>query len=214
MNSLTSRGIEDRLEEVGALLREGGTPTTILVVGGAALLLHGAAHRLTTGDIDVLAALESGTLVCPYPLPAPLAEAAREVAMAHDLPPDWINAIVARSWSHRWPEGLPPDLVSDAEWRVYGGLTVGLAGRSALIPLKIHAVADRARARGFSPEGHISGVDFSPPEAQRHLRDLVALAPTDDELREARAWIFNQDTSPHLITFLDAIERHVREHRP
>lgn len=209
MNVFRPTELEGRLADVGAVLAERDEQIEIVVVGGAAMLLRGEAVRLTTGDVDVLAAVDDAHLVFPYPLPEPLAEAVREVAESYGLSDDWMNATVASNWSHRWPEGLPYDLLGDVERRTYGGLTVALAGRSVLIPLKVHAVVDRARAVAFDAAGLVTAVDLSPTEAVRHLGDLVALAPSDGELAAARRWVGDQDTSPHLSAFLDAIERHV-----
>jgi hypothetical protein len=124
-----------------------------------------------------------------------------------------MNAVVARSWAHHWPEGLPAALLTGVERRTYGGLTVALAGRAVLIPMKLHAVVDRARAAAFDAEGHVTAVDFSPLDAQRHLRDLIALRPTDAELDAAGAWVQEQDASPHIASFLSAVETHVRSTR-
>lgn len=213
MQSLSESDIEARLADVGAVLSEQGHAVAIVVVGGAALLLRGEANRVATGDVDVLAAVDGQALVLPVPLPADLQEAVRVVAEGYGLSDDWMNAVVARNWAHRWPAGLPGDLLRDADWRTYGGLRVGLAGRSALIPLKVHAVVDQSRVSAFDSEGRVTRVDLSPSEARRHLGDLVALAPSDDELRRARVWVAEQDGSPQLSVFLDTIENHVRDAR-
>ena len=52
-----------------------------------------------------------------------------------------------------------------------------LVGRRALITLKLFATVDQG------------------PKSVHH-QDLVELAPTDDELREAAAWVETQDASP------------------
>jgi hypothetical protein len=213
MSSLTALDLERLLAAVGDLLAEHGGEVEILIVGGAALLLRGETDRVATVDVDVLAVIEGDAAVFPVPFPARLRRAVEAVAASYGLAADWMNAVVAQSWAHRWPEGLPPALRADGERRTYGGLTVELAGRAALIPLKLHAVVDRARAAAFDAEGYVTDVDFSPPDAQRHLRDLVALRPTDAELRSAAAWVQEQEASPHLGAFLRAVDTHVRSAR-
>lgn len=213
MNALNATSLSQRLAEVGAILENQGTPFTIIVVGGASLLLRGETDRVATGDVDILAAVNEEGFVFPFPLPLDLQIAVQEVADGYALSDDWMNAVVARSWAHSWPEGLPTALLSDVEWRTYGGLRVGLAGRSVLIPLKVHAVVDRSRVSGFDPEGRVATVDLSPSAARRHLQDLVAMQPTEEELETARTWVKTQDGSPQLDVFLDTITAHVRDAR-
>ena len=194
------------------MLAQRGVRVEIVVVGGAALLLRGDVARLT-GDVDVLAIAAGGHPIYPDPLPAVLRESAHTVAENYGLDDDWLNAVVARSWDQTWPKGLPDGLVADADWRTYGGLRVGIASRSALLALKVHAIVDRSRASAFDADGRVTAVDLSPADARRHLADLVALAPSDAELRSAREWVAEQDGSPDLATFLDAIDRHVQDAR-
>ena len=201
--------LDAALRSLGAELRSRGSHVRLLVVGGASLILRGIVAR-PTGDVDVLARVEEDTLVFPHPLDPTLQDAALAVARNLGLPADWLNATVARSWSHRWPEGLPTALLEDAEWRRYGTLDVGLAGRRTLVALKLHAVADRSRVR-FDRAGSLAEVDLSPSEAQRHLRDLAALAPTEAELQHAAVWVKDQDTSPHFHAILRAILDRVRD---
>lgn len=176
------------------------------------MLLRGDASRLTTVDVDVLARVEGSRLLLPIPFPPDLQHAIGLVADGYGLSPDWMNAVVASNWEERWPQGLPADLLGDAERRTFGGLTVTIAGRSAMVPLKLHAVVDRARAVSFGSDGRVLEVDLSPPDARRHLDDLVALAPGDAELDGAAAWVRTQDTSPDIDPFLTAAVRHVRSH--
>lgn len=210
---LSTQLLTDALSAVGDVLQERGQSVSVLVVGGAALLLRGHAHRETTVDVDVLAYVQDGLLVEPSPLRADLLDAVRIVAEGYGLTDDWLNAVVSRSWSGYWPPGLPADPLADARRLDLGGLTVYLAGRATLIPLKLHASADRARAAGFDAEGRVNAVDLSPPDARRHLVDLTALSPTDADLDRAAAWVHTQDASPDLDTFIDAVRRYVRDAR-
>jgi hypothetical protein len=158
------------------------------------LSLRGLVAR-TTEDVDVYACLDpvdadSPRLVTAQPLPEPLARAAAKVARDFDMPTDWINAIVS---PHR-PSELPGEFLSELSWRRYGGLRVGLAGRRFLISLKVHAAADRDRA-------------------SVHVQDLLALAPADEELAAARAWVVQQDLGPDFPALVDGVISHVRKAR-
>lgn len=177
-NPLTSTELEEALHAVGGLLRAEGAQASIVVVGGASLSLLGLVPR-TTRDVDVIARVEAtagqvaaGPLVPPEPLPEPLTRAIRTVARDFGLPPDWVNTDVALQWR----SGLPPGLEEGLTWRRYDALRVGLVGRRALIALKLFAAVD----------GGPGGV---------HFQDLVALGPSDCELKEASAWVRTQDAS-------------------
>jgi hypothetical protein len=83
-------------------------------------------------------------------------------------------------------------------WRHYGpreapqaGLDVGLISRHDLILLKVYAAADHATTRSV------------------HYSDLLALAPTDEELSAATAWIRPQNASPEFHVILDELVAHV-----
>ena len=95
----------------------------------------------------------------------------------------------------QWDLGLPPFLTDDLTWHRYGGLHVGLAGRRTLIALKLFAAVDQG------------------PESV-HYQDLVALAPTDEELNAAASWVRGQDTSPIFAEMLDQVTHRVRNDAP
>jgi hypothetical protein len=175
---LTSTELEEALHAVGGLLRAEDAQASIVVVGGASLSLLGLVPR-TTRDVDVIARVQEGgsdadakQLVPPEPLPESLTRAIRTVARDFGLPLDWVNTDVALQWR----SGLPPGLEEGLTWRRYDALRVGLVGRRALIALKLFAAVD----------GGPGGV---------HFQDLVALGPSDDELKEASAWVRTQDAS-------------------
>lgn len=92
----------------------------------------------------------------------------------------------------QWQTGLPPGFASRVDWNRYAGLWVGLTGRLDLIYLKLYAAAD----------------DTGP--TSRHFTDLLALRPTADELKGARAWVSGtQDPSPTMAVALERIMGHV-----
>jgi hypothetical protein len=172
-----SETIEEALAAVGDLLQAGGEEIAVVVVGGATLNLLGIVRR-STSDVDVIAQAyrdEAGQLRLAHaePFPESLQRAIQTVARDFSLAADWMNAAVGKQWA----QGLPPSTSEEITWRTYGGLDVGLVGRRALITLKLFATVDQG------------------PKSVHH-QDLVELAPTDDELREAAAWVETQDASP------------------
>lgn len=177
------------LDAVGAHLEAAGAAVSIVVVGGAALALHGWVPR-TTHDVDVIA-LASGptTLIAPR-LPDALLRAVARVARDFDLPEHWLNPAVGAQWR----SGLPEDLAADLEWRTFRTLRVGLAGRAAMLALKLFAAVDRG-------------------PASVHLQDLLALAPTDGELARASAWVVTQDIAPQWPQLVTEVTDHVRNRR-
>ncbi len=178
------------LDAVGAHLEAQGLTASVIVVGGAALCLRGWVQR-TTNDVDVIAVVsDAGDEWIQPGISAALEDAIKRVARDFNIDADWINATVGAQWK----TGLPDGIREDVEWLRFRGLRVGLAGRQALITLKL-----------------IASVDQWPQSV--HRQDLVALLPTDEELERARRWVETQDMSP---TFPDAVARvitHVRDRR-
>lgn len=184
---LDAEFLERLLDATGAHLYASGASVTIVVVGGAALALRGWVAR-TTHDVDVIALAKVGSPELAEPhLPEALLAATRRVARDFGLPPDWLNPTVGAQFC----AGLPPALVDEIEWRRFGGLTVGLAGRSALIALKLFATVDRG------------------PDSV-HLQDLLKLAPNDEELAHAKAWVLTQDIAPEWPELVAEAVDHVR----
>jgi hypothetical protein len=180
--------IEAALAAVGERLALVNEPCAIVVVGGAAMNLHGIVERPTI-DVDVLARADaSGAIHPPDPLPAALERAIAALARDRGLLAQWMNTAVA----HQWLVGLPPGLADRIEWRTYGGLRVGVAGRQDLVAMKLYASADQ------------SGPD------NVHVRDLLALSPSDEDLEWAAAWVRGQDPSPEFHEVLDKVLAHVR----
>jgi hypothetical protein len=190
MHSLSRNDLEERLAAVGDLLAAAGEEVVIVVVGGAALALAGHVRR-TTQDVDVYACVDrrgaEPVVVTARPLPPGLALAAAKVARDFGMPADWMNSVVSPAHLADPPDGL----LHEITWRSFGGLRVGVAGRSALIALKLHAVVDRDRD-------------------SIHLQDLLALRPADSDLVAARAWVLRQDAGPRFPQLVDEVIRHVR----
>lgn len=191
MKDLRGTDLTRLFHALGDLLQAEEARVGIVLVGGAALMLQGFVARTTT-DVDVIAAARApgrrGTGVRPPDrLPATFTRAVRRVARDFALGEDWINTVVAAQWK----TGLPRGFAGRITWRRYGGLWVGLAGRRDLIYLKLYAAAD----------------DIGP--GSRHYRDLLALAPTPEELGSAARWTRRQDPSPGFATSLAKVLEHV-----
>lgn len=171
MTSLSPHNLPDTLKSLSAFLEDANAEhETLVVIGGTALITLGIVSR-TTKDVDVLAGLdpEKG-LVDPRPFSPALSAAAALVAREMQLPPDWINAGPA----DQLMAGLPEGFLKRLEKRDYGSsLTIYYPDRYDLIHLKLFAIVDHGRGR--------------------HVTDLVALKPSDDELVAAAKWVLNQD---------------------
>lgn len=172
------------IDRLGRILEARGQTFRLIAVGGLVLRLRGVITRVTE-DLDVIAAVDpvTGVMVpAERPLPAELRSAAALVAHDLELRDDWLNSVVAAQWEGA---GLPPGMASRVEWREFGGLSLGLAGRLDLIALKLYAFVDR-------------WVDREMPN--KHGADLRALAPTDDEWAFALEWVLSQDGTPTWAT--------------
>lgn len=180
---LDRSSLAEALAATGAVLAARGLSYDVVLVGGGALLLHGVIGR-PTKDGDVLGERRAdGTVGRLVELPPPLAEAARQVALAYGLADDWLNLGPASLLDGPLPEGFAGRL----EPRDFGGLHVWVAGRADLVALKLWAAADRW------------------PAADRHLEDLEALAPSREDLVAAARWTSERDPSPGYRELLLAV---------
>jgi hypothetical protein len=192
---MVTQVLDPALSAVGELLEREHTKVALVVVGGATLNLLGLIDRATQ-DVDVIARAADpigavpARLTPPDPLPDVLQRAIVRVARDFGLAPDWINTAIGRQWS----QGLPPWLPHDITWRRYGGLHVGLVGRRTLVALKLFATVDQS----------VRSV---------HAQDLLALAPSDEELGEAAEWVATQDASDSFPRLVTEVVEHVRAHR-
>ena len=105
--------------------------------------------------------------------------AAQERAAGRDLQDDWLNDGPA-SLADVLPEGWQQRLQL-----VFRGqaLVLHTLGRPDLLKAKLFALCDRAT----------------------DLPDCVALAPTPEELEEARPWLHEQDTNPEWPAHVDQV---------
>lgn len=174
---LDQAGLERVLTALGEQLASRTDESFDLVVcGGSALQALGLVQR-TTRDVDVLALMrEDGSgsplLVTAEPLPPLLIEASRIVGEDFKLPIDWLNS----GPTDLLREGLPEGCAGRLHAFTYGErLTVHFLDRVDLICLKTYAA--------------ING------ETARHLADLRALEPTNDEMLLAARWTLLQDAA-------------------
>jgi hypothetical protein len=184
---MTSASVETALGALGELLAADGIGASVVVVGGAALIVLGYVDRVTQ-DVDVIASRSEMGVLVPPELSEAVWRAARTVARDFELPNDWFNTEVAAQWRG----GLPPSLAHSLVWKRYGNLEVGFAGRAALIALKLFAAVD----------GGPGGV---------HFQDLVRLRATAGELAEGAVWVKTQDASPDFAGMVDEVARRAVE---
>jgi hypothetical protein len=162
-----------------------GEHYALAVVGGSALLALELISRATR-DVDVLAIVEAGQLLTAEPLPDALRDAAQTVARDFGLQSDWLNP----GPTTLLDLGLPEDFHERAELRTYGsGLDVLFASRFDQIHFKLYATVDQG--------------------AGKHLSDLRALAPTEQELLDAAAWSRTQDPSEGYLAVLQGVLAHL-----
>lgn len=165
--------LEEALETLGAVLESRKLSSRILVAGGSSLLLLGVIDR-PTADLDVLGIARSDRYVKAETIPAPLAEAARDVGLALGLPDNWLNNGPASLFDF----GLPPGFETRVSVRAYGPLEIHVVGRFDLICFKLYAAVDQSGYR-----------------TSKHLSDLKDLEPSADELRSAARWTRTHDAS-------------------
>jgi hypothetical protein len=201
MNLDSASEIRTALTRVGERLAFEGERFAVVVLGGAALNLLDIVRR-PTSDVDILAfatrlpgARTAALHAPPEPIPEPLARAIADVGRDMGLDPHWMNTGPALQWR----QGLPPGLASRVAWQHFGppdapdvGLDVGLVSRYDLIFFKLYAAADDATTRSV------------------HYKDLLALAPTGEELDAAAAWVRTQDASSQFHKILDQVVAHAR----
>jgi hypothetical protein len=145
-------------------------PERLVVIGGSALIALGIVSR-TTKDMDIMAGVDPWRgLVDPRPLSQALLRAAGKVAQELQLDTHWLNTGPA----DQIQAGLPVGFLSRLTRRDYGPyLTIFYPDRFDLIHLKLFAVIDQGPGR--------------------HVSDLKALQPTEDELLLSARWVLTQD---------------------
>ena len=179
-----AQALKSALSDLGELLAARGEQFSIVVIGGSALLLGGWISRPTV-DVDVVAKGGPADLVKARPFPPALQDAVEDVAAVRRLPSNWLNP--GPTDLLEW--GLPDGFFERCDTHSFGALTVYVAGRLDLICTKFYAVADQG------PTG-------------RHVDDLRALTPADDELHFAARWTRTQDPSEEFSATVQQVLRH------
>ena len=175
---------EDLLCALGEQLAARGESYTLAVVGGSALLALGLISR-PTRDVDILAIVENNELISAQPLPVTLLDAAHIVARDFGLSDEWLNP----GPTSLLDLGLPDGFYERAQHRVYGpGLEILFASRIDQIHLKLYATVDQG--------------------AGKHLNDLEALRPTEQELIDAARWSQTHDPSEGYRSVLASVLAH------
>ena len=171
MEQIDQPRAHELLSALGEQLAARGARFDLVVIGGSGLLALGLIDR-PTRDVDVVALLQTRTLLAPRPLPEALVAARDRVARDFGLPDDWLNAEPADLLDF----GLPAGFVDRLERREYGdALTVHFASRFDQIHFKLYAMVDQG--------------------AGKHEADLRALEPTAEELVAAARWAQTHDPS-------------------
>ncbi|PKM99975.1 MAG: hypothetical protein CVU78_03635 [Elusimicrobia bacterium HGW-Elusimicrobia-2] len=148
----------------------------LVVCGGSSLIISELLSRVTK-DVDVVAvgnADKKGVLSFrkSSPLPEIVLKAACEVAHDLGMNEEWLNS----GPGDIMKEGLPEGFIQRANQRIYGRkLTVYFLGRYDQVHLKLFAAADQGPGR--------------------HVDDLLALNPAEEEIKEASAWALKHDSS-------------------
>lgn len=180
----SARATEDLLNALGDQLAAQGERYTLAVVGGSALLALGFVSRATR-DVDVLAIVEGREFVSAQPLPVALLDAAHTVARDFGLSREWLNP----GPTSLLDLGLPAGFDKRAQRRAYGpALEVLFASRIDQIHLKLYATVDQGPGK--------------------HLNDLQALAPTEQELLDAARWSRTHDPSEGYHSTLAQVLAH------
>ncbi len=171
MNRLSTDSLEQALSALAGFLEaEKAAHEALVIVGGGALIALGLVSR-TTKDVDIMAGVDPERgLVDPRPMSRALQSAAAKVAREMQLDPHWLNTGPA----DQMLAGLPEGFLSRLTAHDYGScLTIYVPDRLDLIHLKLFAIMDQGPGR--------------------HVNDLKALQPTNDELLQAARWVLTQD---------------------
>lgn len=154
----------------------------LIVCGGSALIALGLVNRATK-DIDIVARIAHGRIIDPAPLPEELVKTAAKLARFSGLPADWLNTGPADLYRMGLPQGFAQRLVT----RVIGAsLILHYISRFDQIHFKLYAAIDRG---GY------------------HITDLLALAPSDEEITQAAKWTLTHDVSSGFREMLEFLLR-------
>ena len=182
--NLNGHQIDKTLLLLGQLLeRADSDPIHVVVCGGASLIITGMVHR-TTKDVDIVAIIsdhdeDENRLQYADPLPATLMMAAKQVADDFGVDGNWLN----NDPKDLLKFGLPAGFINRLHPRTFGSrLTVSFIGRFDQIHFKVYAAVDGGPGR--------------------HVDDLLALNPNQEEIEQAAFWAMQQDSSKEFKSTL------------
>lgn len=177
MLDMETSTLREALIALGELLRHRKQEADLVIIGGGALLLDGVISR-PTKDLDVVAQVQSGALTSSEPLPEFLEEAVADVGRAYNLDSKWLNCGPASLLEL----GLPEGLLERTRTLPFDSLTLRTVHRVDQIHFKLYAA-----------------IDSGGPDS-KHFQDLLALKPTQEELRAAFVWCRTHDVSEPFAT--------------
>jgi hypothetical protein len=185
--------INKALSLLGSILKEKHQRISIVICGGAALILSNLTSKNVTKDIDILGILgiiedkESTKTEIKYakPLPKFLQEIIKEIAEVMKLPEIWLNSGPSDLVKLDLPEGLIERLLK----KEYGdNLNIYIIHRIDQIHFKLYAAVDTGPGR--------------------HFDDLMELNPSEEEIIIATRWVITQDPSEGFREILvDMLEK-------
>lgn len=174
---INENNINKALSLLGNILKERQQRISIVICGGAALILNNLTLKNATKDIDVLGIIEDREgmkmkIKHAKPLPKFLQEIINEIAEVMELPETWMNP--GPSDIIKW--GLPEGLIERLSKKDYGDyLSIYAIHRVDQIHFKLYAAVDTGPGR--------------------HYNDLMELNPNEDEILIAAKWAIMQDPS-------------------
>lgn len=170
-------------DEIRSLLEELGSLYDTFHGPPLRIGICGGAALLLTGLIDRTTV--DVDVLYPPELPPDLAQSIQIVAKNHGLSDRWMNV----GPKDLFTMGLPSGFDERAEkWPLGKNLTAYLASRQDQIFFKLYAAADRA---GY------------------HVTDLLALKPSEEEIRQAALWCFTHDISPEFRALMRSMLRQI-----
>ena len=189
LRQVSKNQYSDGLELLSEFLAKDSTnyPVWLVVCGGAALQTHGIIQRATK-DVDIFAERNEVTseFGAAYPLSPVVQKAIKNVAAILKLPENWLNASTS---FFQLPLGeYPAYFWNDLKDEEYGShVKVSYLSPRGLITLKTLAALQR--------------------DAARDTLDLIALAPTETNMREALDWCLSTTVdrsaaAPQIATLL------------
>ncbi len=185
---------KEKLNEVFMLLNNrlelaNSEPISIVICGGSALIFIDAVQRITR-DVDILGIIENKKIINPDPMPLHLKEAALQISVDLGMDENWLNTAPKDLLKY----GLPKGCINRLQEKKYGRiLTVYFVSRFDQIHFKVYA-----------------SVDSGPG---RHVEDLLALKPTEEEMEKAARWAMTHDTSENFKILLQDMLRKLKYER-